>query len=356
MRQKAILLLVFALIAIGFFWIQLRYFPPGVDYYFFFQPALRDWIQGNNIFNDRYEFYNAPWVLIALRAVKPLGDRGSEAAIELATFAVMLQGWRLFSKGLGGYAAAWSLAMIVFNLHYFDLLSRGQLDGFVLLGVLLMYVGFVHDRPYWVGLGWTLAVVRPSSIIILGLYSIWLAYQRGYLLKAFIIPIMTFLVSLPLFGWTWYTDWLHFLLRKNERQPVAWLVTWWRLAQYYDWPSIIPIVISLCLLAISMWVMWRYRPDLRSTFAFLALTSLVVTPYALSYHYSVLMVLFVPLLLHWRLWLVIPIYLLTLLPVLRVFVGVDMSWIDLLFPLSLWSLYILYYWQTASQKMRGTFV
>jgi hypothetical protein len=355
-RPKTSLLLIFAIVAIAFFAIQWRYFPPGVDYYFFFQPALRDWVAGNSIFNERYEFYNAPWVLIFLRALMPLGDLGSEAALELLTFAVILQGWRLFGKSYSGYVQAWSLAIILFNLYYVDLLLRGQLDGFVLAGLLLMYLGLRDERPYLLGLGWALAVVRPSSIILVGLYSIWLAYQRGYLAKALLIPSATFALSLPLFGWTWYADWLHFLLRKNERQPVDWLVTWWRIAQYYDWPARIPTCISLLLLAVTGWALWRYRPDLKTAFGFLSAASLVVTPYALSYHFSILLVLFIPLLLQWRLWLALPLYLGTLLPLLRVPWGADTAWIDILFPLGVWALFLVYFWQNNAPKMRTRFV
>jgi hypothetical protein len=96
---------------------------------------------------------------------------------------------------------------------------------------------------------------------------------------------------------------------------------------------------------VTAWAIWRYRPDLRTAFAFLPAASLVVMPYVLSYHYLIVLVTAIPLLLAWRPALALPLYVLTLTPLLRLEFGREIAWIDIIFPVAIWALLL--------HKMRG---
>jgi hypothetical protein len=329
MKPKTGLLLLFSVIGTGLFALNSKVFPLGVDYHHAFHPVLKQWQQGRPIYTLNHEFYNPPWTLLIFEVLEWMGEKGGQAGLLLLTFAVLLQSWKLFSTA--GYARAWSLAIICCNLHLVDLWLRGQLDGLVLAGVLLTYIGLRHQRAYVLGAGWTLALIRPTSIYLVGLYSIWLAYRQGKLWKALIIPLSTFLLS----------DNLNNLRDKGGPQPALWITTWWRIADYWNLNPIFPILIMLLLLAITLWGM-QFQPNLETAFAYLTVASLITTPYALSYHYSTLMAIFIPVLLRRNVYLGIPLYLLTLTPVTRVIFGVGTAWIDIGLPLFAWLCFLYY--------------
>lgn len=341
MTAKATRSLFFALLGIILFAMHYLYVPLGADYFYTFSPAAVAWQNGTPVFSPPYfGFFNAPWLLFALVPLQWLTLKGAEAGLTLITLAGIVSGWRLFARGYSGYAQAISLAIALANLHTFDLLQRGQIDVFVLFSVMMIYVGLKRNNPYWIGAGWLMSGVRPTSICLLLIFSAWVAYRRGYLLRALIIPAAGLIASLLIFDPGWIGRWYTMLTFNAPPQPGPWLVTWWHAASFLGLSPAVPALITIVLLAITVYVQLRCNPDLRTTAAFLIAASLCVVPYALSYHYIVLLVVCVPLVLNERLWLALPLFLLTLTPVLRFYFGTESSWIDIVFPLVLWLLLI----------------
>ena len=62
-------------------------------------------------------------------------------------------------------------------------------------------------------------------------------------------------------------------------------------------------------------------------------------PYVLSYHYAVMLAVCLPVLLTWRLRLAIPLYLLMLTPLIRIY-NLDAAWVDIVLPLAMWLMLI----------------
>ena len=331
MSTKSTLILMAAGALLLSFALNLRFAPVGVDYLHHFDPAAERFWTGEPLYTAG--FFNAPWLVWLLTPFHALRLEGGNAALLMFSLAVMLTAWRQFSTPDAGLARPWALAIVIFNLHAFDFLLRVQIDGFILLGVLMMYRGMRSDAPGWLGLGWVLAAIRPTSMYLLFPFTLWRAYQRGFALRAFIVPALTLLLSFIIHGPDWPLDWFRFITTEESPQPL-WITTWWRMAEYLEWPLIIPAVITLASLAVTGWVFWQ-TDDLRTRFVYLVVASLVTTPYALSYHYAAMMLVFVPFILEKHLWLGIPLYALTLLPILRIG-GAEVAWVDVFLPFSVW--------------------
>jgi hypothetical protein len=190
------------------------------------------------------------------------------------------------------------------------------------------------------GAGWVLAVIRPSSFYLFGLYSVWVAFRRGNLWRALWIPTFVMLLSFIIFG-----NWIKSVYDLWQESPpfASWLTTWLRIGSYYDLPVLIPLGVMAAFGAVTFWIWTRYAAavDEPTRIAFLIAASLVTTPYAASYHYSILFPIFLAVLLPWRLWLSIPIYITSLFVVWRVPFGPDISWVDIAMPILVWLLLAL---------------
>lgn len=338
------------------FAVQYRWGPEGVDYKYYFHSASMRWVHGEDVYAAPY--FNPPWMLyIVTPLIELMGYWEAQAAIIMITVAALIRAWYKFTPVYDSYAAPLGLAFILLNLHLFDLFLRIQIDGFILLGILLIYSGLEYYKPYRLGLGWVLAFFRPTSIILLLPYALWLAYRQRILWRSMILPMAIFASSFIFFGQNWMQSaYAQFLGADRERAPqdfTVWHTTLWRIAQYYNLTPFIPLAITLVFLIITLMAL-RRSLEMNFAFAFLSAASLIVTPYALSYHYSILLALFIPPLLCWRLWLFLPLYLLTLTPIVRVFWGPESAWIDIVFPLTVWSIFLYRIFVKPSELLSNT--
>jgi hypothetical protein len=338
LKAKSTCILLLSILGIIFFALHYKYFPVGADYHYSFRPAVVGWVEGQRMYAPPYHgAYNPPWIYLSMVPLSWLGYKGFLSALALLTFAVMIGAWQVFNRKLRGFMRPLSLAICIMNLHVFDLFFRGQVDGYILFGVLLLYLGVRRPNPDWVGAGWVFAITRPTGNILLILYTVWLTYRQGYLLRALVIPGVVFAASLILFDPGWIERYF-VMLREAPPFVVPWYTTLWRVAEYLHLSPLIASMLALATVVTSVWVVWRKRPDLHSAFAFLLTGSLLIAPYALSYHYVVMIFVAVPLLLLWRASLALPIYLLTLTPMLRAVFGIEISWIDIGLPITIWLL------------------
>lgn len=329
------------LLGLIFFALHLFYWPSGVDYHFTYYPQLEFWQRGIQPYTVTHNFYNPPWTLFFLYPLIFLGEKGGQASLALFSVAVLVRGWREFAVDLGGYTRIWLLAVCLFNLHTFDLFFRGQLDAIALLGVIFVSQGLARNNPTLLGWGWVAASMKPTSILILLLYSLLRVCGSPPLRKAILFPLITGIVSFVIFGWDWPLRWYQTISAVPPQE--AWLTTLWRAADYLHISSLWPTLLAVLILGITVWMLRDHWHDpTRRVIGFLTVTSVLITPYALSYHYSVLMVVFVPPLLVYNRWLLLPIFLLTLLPIVRVFYGVETAWIDIALPMVIWGCYVYY--------------
>ncbi|HLA45182.1 MAG TPA: hypothetical protein VJZ27_17175, partial [Aggregatilineales bacterium] len=325
MKRKTLLLCIAVVVFLGVFALHLFSGLDGVDFRYGFYDVMHEWLHEGVTYHTLA--YNPPWTWLFLLPFYLMQYHGAQAALMMFTLAVIIRGWWEFLPGKTGFAAPISLAMCIFNLHIFDLVLRTQLDGFILLGVILVFVGLRKDHAGWLGLGWVFAVVRVSTDFLTGFYSMYVAWRRGLFWRALLIPVGMFIASMFIFGYDW--SYRLYVLLTEEKAPwevKTWITTWWRAAEYLEISRIVPFMITVGIALITLWTM-RHEPDLRTAFAFMTVSTFLITPYALSYHYSTMMVVFVPYLVHWKLWMAVPLYLLTLVPVLRVIWGAEVAWL-----------------------------
>ncbi|MFP4322068.1 MAG: hypothetical protein ACLFTK_06415 [Anaerolineales bacterium] len=334
MRRRSVILGLMVLGIWGLFGVLLFGLPPGTDYYFSFYPAASNWLETGALYEVNH--HNPPWSLFILVLLRQMTFAGGQAALLLVTFVAILRIWYDFLPADAGIAGPLSLALSLFNLYVVDLLIRVQIDGLILVGLLFMLLALRHNQPELLGIGWLLAVLRPTSHYLFGLYSIWLAYRRGYLWRALWLPASMFGLSLLIFG-----NWPLLLYEQlTTRSPTSvWRTSWLRIAEYLNISFLWAIAMMILFGLASWWVWVRYAAmvDERTRVAFLLAASLMTTPYAQSYHYSIIFPIFLTVLLPWRMWLALPLLLTsTFLVLVRVPFGAGVAWVDMSMPLIVW--------------------
>jgi|GEM_PF-4471419 len=319
----------------------------GVDYVSHFLPAIERGHAGEPLYSRG--FFNPPWSLFAFEVFYHLGLIGAQAGIIIFTVATMFAAFRLYLMPDSGYAAPFALAFVFINLHMVDFVTRIQVEGFILLGVLFMYASIKSQNPYQMGFGWVLATIRPTSVLLLWPYTLWIVYQRGWrhLAQTMIIPLIAVTASFALYG-NWLEE-LYVYMTTRERPPDIFVTAFWRAVSHFGFPTWSAIFLITPVLAITGWVLWnRPQLDLKTKMIYLILASLLVTPYVTSYHYTIMMAMFIPMLLQVKLWWGIPLYALTITPVTRPFIEPFPAWFDMGFIILAWGLTSYIIWTNQS--------
>jgi hypothetical protein len=115
----------------------------------------------------------------------------------------------------------------LFFLISFPMLGQiwlGQIDILVCTGLVIL---LFSRNPFMRGLGITLALVKPQ-ISTLSILFMLLFEQRRDLWKVFIVPILTMIASLFVFGFTWPFAWL-------QNAFIGLPTHVWRLASAMSW-------------------------------------------------------------------------------------------------------------------------
>lgn len=151
---------------VGLVVVMARVWPIGPDYYFTFRPAAEKFLQGETRLYDQETlgFFNAPWLLLYFIPVTQLSLRAGQALLTVSTLAMLLAAPGLLreERAFPFYASVTALL----NLHTFDLLIRGQVDGFSLLGVALGWWAIRQHRPWALSLAFWLMAIKPINIAL----------------------------------------------------------------------------------------------------------------------------------------------------------------------------------------------
>lgn len=308
-------------------------FGSGADYIYHYRPHVSLWLDGQAQFyvSQLPGFYNPPWLVWLLTPLMLFPPDGGLALLQLITAFSLVFALDTVTRNLAGYTKLFSMIFGLVNFIVFDLLNRGQIDAFPLLGALIC----LSARRTWVtsGLGYTLLSLKPPNTLPLIIYFFvrdWLTKSFKEAAKGLIIPVGVLALSFGLHGW-----WPGPLLTLITGSPPydTWRTTIWRAADVLQLNLVVPVVFCLVVLGAAVWL-WRYAQTQTKQVALIVLTTFLVTPYALSYHYILVLALVMPFLMAWKLWVGIGLYLLTFLPIVRLFIGVQHSYLDLLFILA----------------------
>jgi hypothetical protein len=318
---------------LGFVWLFASFWPLGSDYFYTFRPVPEAFFHGKTRLYDEQSigYYNLPWSVFLLYptlfASLPVGQ-----ALILTSSVLGL----LFSVQVVAHSSAFRLlilTMALANLHTFDLLIRGNIDGFLSLGLGLGWLGLQRKNPLILGAGLWLLSIKPVNVILPGLvlvYGFWAWPWRQRLLVLAPLAI-TIALSLPLFGLDWPMRYWNAI---NAHPPFIELQTsLWRVLALVGvgraWAyGLFAAVIFVFIVALS-----RIQVVTAMTFAAALVINLVFSPYTLGSHYVLLAPVLV--LLAQTNPLFMTTWLLTFTPLARLFWGQAAAPIDSVYPIAL---------------------
>ncbi len=311
-----------------------RVWPIGPDYYFTFRPAAEKFLTGETRLYDKETlgFFNAPWTLLFFIPITQLSLHTGQAVLTVGTLVMLLAATALVREERPFPTYAFVFALL--NLHTFDLLIRGQIDGFCLLGVALGWWSVRRRRPWGVSLALWLMAIKPINVALVAtVYLIAIrSWSRTEQVKALTLPVMSLLVSFFFLGADWPIRYI-----ENYQvfsPPKAYLtLTVWRIARSIDFPFWPLIGLAAVCVALALWLTWRVGLH-RWTLSIALATNLVFAQYATGNHYVNLIPAMLFIATRNRRVAALA-YLTTFTPLLRIGFGVRVAPVDLLYPITL---------------------
>lgn len=159
--------------------------PEAPDWHNLYRPGALAMIQGKNPF-DNPIFYNAPWVLIPMIPLLLLPEAVGRAILTVATLVILvLVAHRFGARPVG-------IVFILLSPPVFQLMLDGNIDWIVALGFIL---------PPQIGL--FLLAVKPQTGMVVGIFWLVEAYQKGRIREVFrvFLPVtLAFVISFLMYG------------------------------------------------------------------------------------------------------------------------------------------------------------
>ena len=331
LKNTVFIILIFtaAVLVVG------RLLPAGPDYFYTFRPSAELFFAGKTRLYDieQYQFFLAPWAifLIGITNLFPLNYGNAVLAV------LTIGGQFLAIKAIAPQDKQPSLLILVLaivNLHTIDLILRGNVDGFLSIGLALGWMGVTKRKPLLAGLGLWLLAIKPVNVLLVFLVlgcAMWKWSAKEKLLTA--IPLgISILLSFPVFGFDWPVRYIH-LMQANP--PFDYLQTsLWRSFEFFGLGRGAAYGVCAIALAFTALVIIRSRVTNPGILSIAITTNIVFSPYTLGSHYTILAPVFVTVSKE-RIWLALSLWALTFTPLLRLIWGFDIAWIDSAYPLAL---------------------
>lgn len=148
----------------------------GVDYVLTYRLITQSWLEGRTNLYDLAStgLYNPPWLVWLVAPFVDWPVEYSLALLRAVTLVIIVYGLIQVTSIYSGYARLWAIVAGLINLHNFDLLFRGQIDAFALLGTLLAIA-----KRHWflTGLGYVLMTIKPPNFLPIILFLLWLEFR-----------------------------------------------------------------------------------------------------------------------------------------------------------------------------------
>jgi hypothetical protein len=334
------LLIILLALTILFFLI-FNFWSVGIDYYYTYHVTTEKWLQGETKLydNNNQGFYNLPWLLVLFIPLHFLPLAISNTILILLSLLAILTAIIIL---MGFKQSTIFIILALLNPIIFDLLFiRSQIDAFILLGVALGWLAIKQQRPWLFSLSILLLTLKPINIlliIILFIYAIrhWPIFLW---IKTIILPLSFTLLFCLIDGFTWLGRYFYFVFKwlPTQRYP-EFLTTIWYSFQQLGLP-VWPIIVFGLTAIIGLIKVTRTDGFNQLTLNLCLATNLVFSPYALTYHYVLLIPAFLWLA-NKSLCLGILAYFITLTPFILLIINLKVTWINILYPifilLALW--------------------
>ncbi len=307
----------------------------GDDYFFTFREVTESFLRGETRLYDSNSvgFYNAPWTILVILPTVFLSLHYGEALLIVASLIGILVSVAAVSKKNNDKFTLLIIALAVVNLYIFDLLTRGNIDGILVLGIGLGWFGIERKNPILLGIGLWLLSIKPLNVVLPTLVfmkAIW-HWPRSDKLKAIAPLAATFLISFPIFG----VDWISRYIKAFQEKPpmINPQITLWRLPEPLGFQQELALWLFVLVVIAFGSALIKTKSVDRMTLALALSVNLVFSPYVLGSHYVLLIPVFVILAqeLKWML----AIWLLNFIPLALLILRAGIYWPNILYPLSM---------------------
>ncbi len=332
--QYLLLIVVFLVI----FLLLGRFLPVGPDYFFTFRPVTLAFLRGETRLFDPESigYYNAPWGIFLFAPTLLFSLGYGQAVITLGAIAGLFLSIYAANSFEGKNHLVMLIAVLaaMANLHTFDVIIRGNIDGFLLLGLGLGWLGVDQRKPILVGIGLWLLSIKPLNVILVMIVIFWVTKNWSVKEKlTYMAPLGgTIFLSFLIFGFDWPARYIQSI---NAHPPYIYLQTsLWRAFAFFGlMPQLAYVIAVLFLVVFGIILVHLDIERISILLAFALAVNLTITPYALGSHYILLAPVFVLLVAHFGWFLVA--WFLTLTPLLRISGGFSMAWIDIGYPIAM---------------------
>ena len=262
------------------------YLPFGVDYLLYFRPPVEAWLSGAAELYDPVKtkgFFDMPWMAFGLAPFllfRPPLDLALWRALNLAGVVVAAFVFR------DGASRRW-VALAAAHLYVLHAILVANVDGVILLGVGLAWLGAQGRKPWLLSFGLWLISFKPFNALLFGaviLAAIWRWNWREKL-EAFSLTGLSFLTSFFIFGPDWPARYLN-NLKVVPPWPVI-ITTTWRAAETLGLPAWGVGLASVFAVVAFLWALITRGATPEATGLALA-ANLSVTTYAVEPHYILL--------------------------------------------------------------------
>ena len=310
----------------GAFW------PVGSDYHYTFRPAAEAFLRGETrLYSDPgFGFYNAPWALLVIFPTLLMPPGYGQAVLTMLVLVGLVLS--ILAVQEERRLSPLVLALAFVNLHTFDAIIRGNLDGLPLIGLGLSWLGVRKRQPFLLGAGLWFIACKPINLVLVVLYLLWNIrdWRLSEKIKVVLPLAVTFIFTSFLIGWDWP---LRYLTYSQQFPPSEGLQTsLWRafeVAGLPRWGAYLAGAVGILVVA---WKLLKVEFG-RDGLALALCANLAFSPYTLGSHYTLLASAFTILALSnpATVW----VWLLTFTPLVRIWLGHSASWIDVIYPLAL---------------------
>lgn len=328
---------VFAITVIALAMLMIRYWPLGADYLYIYRPVAEHWINGQTrLYDDNaLGFYNAPWTILLLVPLTWLSPHIGETMLNIASILSILIAADLVSRARP--ASKLFVLLAVANMHTLDLLIRGQLDGLLLLGLVLGWFAVQNHQPLLLSFALCVLGIKPPNVLLatlLILYAIR-GWSRRDLFIVFSLPAVALIASVFISGPDWPLRYISFAREHPTAKHRS--ISIWNISGEFGLP-VGPFVALAVVAAIAFVREVLHQGLTLWTLSLAVTTNLMFTVYAGGYHYLLLTPAFLLVAYHNRAW-ALAIYLTTFTPAIRATSSDVMHW-DYIYPgllfLALW--------------------
>ncbi len=329
----AVQVLVFGTVIVLLTALMATYWPLGADYLYSYRPTAEQWLDGSLSLYTKAEvtYYNAPWGMVLFAPLTLVSHTLGQALLNTGSIMCLLVSIDLFRRVRPVSPVFVLLALA--NMHVLDILLRGQIDAYIVLGAVLGWWAIHTHRPLVLAAAFVLITLKPQTVLLTGALLLYgmRDWSRRDILIALSLPALA-LVTSPLIAGL---DWPLRLLRFMRDHDVAYhrAVTIWRIADLVGLPNWPFIIGSAVLIGVFARAVLKHGFS-EWTFALAITTNLLIGNYVTGYNYPLLIPVLLLVASH-NGWLVGLIYLTTFTPALRVFDATTMHW-DYLYPVLLY--------------------